>query len=608
MTSEGSQIHNNSSRCIRPPWDGSTESELHEVATALSSERLARLRGPDILRDPYLNKGSAFTERERDLLNLKGLLPPLVLTIEEQLFKTKNQFDQQATDIAKYTFLEELHNRNETLYYRFLLENVKQTLPIVYTPTVGQACQDFSDMYRTYARGLFLSKDKGEFRAMCRNWPQHDVDIIVITDGSRILGLGDLGINGMGIPIGKLALYVAAAGFQPWRTLPITVDVGTNNEKYRNSSTYIGLKDDRPDDDEFYDVMDKAIEAIQWRWPNALIQFEDFSNAHAFGLLEKYRNKILCFNDDIQGTAATVLAGLLAALMIQQSDPSNAPLKLSEQRIVFLGAGSAGVGVADLIAQGMAIEAMREDPATEIDAQYFRTRNFWLVDSKGVVTKNRGDVLQAHKVRFARDDDTIPDLYSTVEKVKPTILLGLAGRPAGLFTEAIIKTMDKDCTKSGLRPIIMALSNPTSKSECTAEQAYQWSGGRAIFASGSPFDPVTINGKKNVPGQGNNMYIFPGVGYGAVMCRSKSITDSMFYAAAKELSLQVTREDLNNGSVYPDLRNIRDITAKIAAGVCKVAIEEGLSSGCCGRRSCDLDEMVTVLAGKMWWPQYEDYV
>ncbi|CAD7935385.1 unnamed protein product [Amoebophrya sp. A25] len=576
-----------------------------QQASALSAQRLTRLRGLDVLRDPFLNKGTAFTERERDMLGLRGLLPPVHHTIEEQMVIEYKMFNECASNIEKYNFLDSLHNRNETLYYRFLLEYVKESMPIVYTPTVGQACIEFSQHYfQGRARGLYLCKnDKEHFREICRNWPQHDVQIIVITDGSRILGLGDLGINGMGIPIGKLALYAAAAGFLPWSTLPITVDCGTNTEKYMNDPHYIGIKEKRPEDPEFYGIMEKAIEAIKWRWPRALIQFEDFSNEHAFGLLDDWKDKILCFNDDIQGTAATVLAGLLGALRIQQAGGAERKMTLREQRIVFLGAGSAGVGVADLIAEGMYLEGVAAGEGWKTVDEY-RKNNFWLVDSKGTVTTTRGDKLQAHKIPFARSDASIPTLGEAVKQAKPTILIGLAGIAGGSFTQEIVQTMDKDCTSAGLRPIIMALSNPTTKAECTAEEAYKWTEGRAVYASGSPFEPVTLDDGRTIhTGQGNNMYIFPGVGYGAVQCNACTVTNSMFYQAAKALSDEVTVEDLQKGSVYPELSKIRSITANVARAVCDVATKEGLA----GRKE-PKEGWLKFLTQNMWWPRYDDFI
>lgn len=582
------------------PWHADFAGER---ATAFGAQRLTRLRGVELIRDPFLNKGTAFTERERDLLGLRGLLPPNIFAIEEQIERQMGSFCKAPSSIAKYLFLERLHNRNETLYYRFLLENIELTMPIVYTPTVGQACIEFSDMYRSRVRGLYMSKhNRGTFRDICRNWPQHEVDIIVITDGSRILGLGDLGVNGMGIPIGKLALYVAAAGFMPWRTLPVIVDMGTNNTALLESPTYLGSKTPRPEDGEFYDTMQEIIDAIRWRWPSVLIQFEDFSNEHAFGLLDKWFPNILCFNDDIQGTAAVALAGLFASLRIQNGDPTKPAGKLREQRILFLGAGSAGVGVADLMALGMHLEgkAAGEDK----DVNYYRMNNFWLLDSKGTVTSTRGDKLANHKIRFAREGPSYSSILETIKGAKPTVLVGLAGLAGGSFTPEIIEEHTKNCQAEGKRPIIFSLSNPTSKSECTAEEAYRHSNGTAVFCSGSPFDPVTIDGKTYETGQGNNMYIFPGVGFGAYVSGATRISDAMFYAVAQALSQEVTVAELTKGRVYPDLKRIRAISVKVAEAVCHIACREGLATKKAPEGGCWFER----LRDSMWWPQYEEYV
>jgi len=584
---------------VKAPWEDEAR-----PAAALGAQTLTRLRGLDLIRDPFLNKGTAFTERERDLLGLRGLLPPNHFTIKEQLFRQTTSFRKAPTNIAKYLFLERLHNRNETLYYRLLLENIGETMPIVYTPTVGQACIEFSDMYRSRVRGLYFTKnDRTKFRDICLNWPQHRVDIIVITDGSRILGLGDLGINGMGIPIGKLALYVAAAGFEPWRTLPIIIDMGTNTEKYHNDPCYLGLKTHRPDDSEFYSIMKELIDAINWRWPQACIQFEDFSNEHAFGLLDEYFPKILCFNDDIQGTASVALAGLLAALRIQNGTIDDGESNLRDQKIVFLGAGSAGCGVADLMALGMALEAKEAGEDASKDISYYRKNNFWLVDSKGLVTNTRGGALQNHKCPFARDDPPINELLDVVKEAKPTCLIGLAGLNAGSFTPEMIKIHTENNKAMGKRPIIFALSNPTTKSECTAEEAYTHSDGSAIFCSGSPFDPVTINGKTYETGQGNNMYVFPGIGYGANVCHAERIICPMFFAAATSLAHQVTKEELERGLCYPELKNIRQISARVAKGVIDVAVEHNLA-----RKKEPKEGWLNHMISSMWWPEYQEYV
>jgi len=572
---------------------------------ALGAQTLTRLRGVDIMRDPFLNKGTAFTTREREMLGLRGLIPPTQFSIGEQIHRQIIAFRKQPNNLAKYIFLERLHNRNETLYYRFLLEHIEETMPIVYTPTVGQACLEFSDIYRSRVRGLFFTKqDRGHFREITMNWPQHRIDIIVITDGSRILGLGDLGINGMGIPIGKLALYVAAAGFQPWRTLPITVDVGTNTKAIKENPAYIGLQDDRPDDTTFYEIMDEVIQALRWRWPMACIQFEDFSNEHAFGLLDRYFPDILCFNDDIQGTASVALAGLLASLRIQKGVGAQEQ-KLRNQRIAFLGAGSAGVGVADLMALGMYLEAVADDEADPKTIDYYRKNNFWLVDSKGLVTSTRGDKdrMQAHKIPFLRDDPPIGSLEEIIDQCKPTCLVGLAGLPGGAFSVEMIKKHYANCKADGLRPIIFALSNPTSKAECTAEEAYRHSNGEAIFAAGSPFDPIEIDGKTYYTGQGNNMYVFPGIGYGAYVCKAERITAPMFYAAAVALSVQVTEEELSKGLVYPKLSNIRQITARVAKAVVDVSLDNKITT-----MKTPPEGWLQYIKNQMWWPHYENYI
>jgi len=538
------------------------------------------------------------------LLGLRGLLPPHGFTIQQQLERQLASFRKQPTNIAKYLFLERLHNRNETLYYRVLLENIAETMPIVYTPTVGQACLEFSDMYRSRVRGLYFGrKDRNKFRDICLNWPQHKIDIIVITDGSRILGLGDLGVNGMGIPIGKLALYVAAAGFQPWRTLPIIVDMGTNTEKYHTDPHYLGVQEPRPNDAEFYDIMRDLIDALRWRWPTACIQFEDFSNEHAFGLLDEYFPKIRCFNDDIQGTASVALAGLLAALRIQKGTIRDGESNLRDQTIVFLGAGSAGCGVADLMALGMALEAQEAGEDASKDQSYYRKNNFWLVDSKGLVTTQRGDKLQSHKIPFARDDPPINSLLDIIKQVKPTCFIGLAGLDAGAFTPEMIKIHTENCSARGERPIIFALSNPTSKAECSAEEAYTHSDGRAIFCSGSPFGPVTINGKTYETGQGNNMYIFPGIGYGAYISMSERIISPMFYAAAVALAQQVSEDELERGLCYPELKNIRQISARVAKSVIDVAVEHKLA-----HKQEPKEGWLEHMLNAMWWPDYQEYV
>lgn len=513
-------------------------------------------RGLDLIRDPMLNKGTAFSEKEREEFNLYGLVPPHVSTFEEQIKRVTENYRRKDTDLGKYIFLEALHDRNEILYYALLLRNLEELTPIVYTPTVGTACQQFGHLYRR-ARGMYISaKAKGDFKKRINNWPEDKVDVIVVTDGSRILGLGDLGASGIGIPIGKLSLYVACAGIYPSKKLPVVIDVGTDNETLLKDPLYLGEKHHRIKGEKYYEIIDEFIIAAHERWPKALIQFEDFTNDHAFPLLKKYRERLLCFNDDIQGTGGVALAGLLAAMRITKG-------KLNEQKIIFLGAGSAAVGIADMIVAGMVEEGLSNEEAR---------KRFWFIDSKGLVTTTRGDKLAEHKVAYARNEKFQKTLLEVVKSVKPSVLIGVS-KQTEAFNEEIIREMKKHVDT----PIIFALSNPTSKSECTPTQAYEWTDGNVVYASGSPFDPIKYKGKTYTTGQGNNMYIFPGIGLGAVICQATKITDSMFYTAAKTLANLVKEEDLKKGRVYPDLTDIREISAHIAFAVCEIAYANGIA-------------------------------
>ncbi len=537
-------------------------------------------RGKELINDPLLNKGTCFTLEERKQLGLTGLLPPRVFTLEEQLLRLRENYNHLTTDLDKYVFIEAVHDRNETLYYRFLVENLEELSPIIYTPTVGHACQLFGHLYRR-PRGMYLSSSlQGSFRKTIDNWPQEEVDIIVVTDGSRILGLGDLGANGMGIPIGKLALYVACAGIDPSRTLPVMLDVGTNNEELLADKLYLGEQHKKPSGDEYYELVYEFMIAARDRWPKALIQFEDFTNDHAFSLLNKYRSRFLCFNDDLQGTGAVALAGLLAALRVTGE-------KIQDQRIVFLGAGTAAVGSADIMAAVMVENGLTPEQAR---------KRFWLVDSKGLVTTGRGDTLAEHKVPYAREEGYLETLLDVVKQVKPTALLGLSMQ-SGAFTEEVIKAMQKHVE----RPIIFALSNPTSKAECTPEQVYRWTNGLGIYASGSPFAPVQFNGKTFKPCQGNNMYIFPGVGLGATLSEARTVTDSMFLTAAKTLAAMVGGQELEVGALYPSLTQIRDISAAIAAAVWEIAWSEGNAT-----RKVP-DNPMQFVKDKMYFPDYPTY-
>lgn len=544
------------------------------------SVRKNNLNGIDLLHDPTLNKGTAFTEEEREKLALRGLLPPRIFSQKEQEKRILENYHRKTDDLEKYIYLVALQDRNEALFYRTIIDNVEEMMPIIYTPVVGRACQIFGHIWRR-PRGLYVTiKDKDRIAEVLRNWPVEKVGIIVVTDGERILGLGDLGANGMGIPIGKLSLYTACAGVNPSLCLPITIDVGTNNEELLTDPLYIGLLQNRVRGEEYDELIDEFIWAVQDVFPGALIQFEDFSNQNAFRLLQKYERQVCTFNDDIQGTAGVTLAGIFSALRITGQ-------KLIEQKILFQGAGEAGIGIADLIVSAMVAEGLSHKEAQQ---------QCWLVDSKGLVVKSR-DNLQKHKLAYAHDHEFVPDLFSAVEKLKPTILLGVSGQPQ-TFTQSIVEAMGR----INERPVIFALSNPTSKAECTAEQAYRWTNGRVIFASGSPFDPVTLNGRTYIPGQGNNAYVFPGVGLGVIECGARHVTEEMFFAAAKALANEVTEDDLASGCIYPPLTQIREVSAVIATAVAEVAYELGLATV---ERS---EDVLAYMKFRQYQPDYESYV
>lgn len=539
-------------------------------------------RGLDILNSPWLNKGTAFTLEERQALGLSGLLPPYVADMEEQVQRVKENYLHHNDPLDKYIFLTSLADRNVTLFYHFLMEHLIETTPIMYTPTVGRACQKFGHIYRKN-RGIYLQRrHMGRIAEVLDNWPQDDVDIVVISDGSRILGLGDLGANGMGIPIGKLVLYVIGAGLHPERTLPILLDVGTNNEQLLNDPLYLGMGHRRVDADTFYQIIDEFVEAATAKWPHVLIQWEDFTNDKAFPLLQRHRERVPSFNDDIQGTGAVALAGLMAAMRYLDST-------LSEQRIVFFGAGSASVGIADMISSAIADEgSLGLSEARE---------HIWLVDSRGLVSTRREGELQQHKKAYARQDMAAADLLEVIRQVQPTVLIGASGQ-ARSFNENVIREMKRHCD----RPVVFALSNPTSKSECSAEDVYRWTDGQAIFASGSPFGPVRQGGRIFIPGQGNNMFIFPGIGLGAIASGATHVTDAMFHVAAKTLSEMVTDEELASGTLYPDLGKIRQISLAIASAVCRLAWDEGVA------RYDEPEDIREYVRRCMWHPEYRPYV
>jgi malate dehydrogenase (oxaloacetate-decarboxylating)(NADP+) len=536
-------------------------------------------RGATLLQDPTLNKGTAFTEAERDVLGLRGLLPARVATQDEQVKRVLENFRRKSSDLERYINLAALHDRNETLFYRVVGENPDEMMPIIYTPTVGLACQQFGHIFQR-PRGLFISaKDRGRIGGILRNWQHKDVRIIVVTDGERILGLGDLGANGMGIPVGKLSLYTACAGVHPNQCLPVLLDAGTNNEVLRHDPLYIGMDSPRITGHEYDELVEEFVNATQEVFPGVVVQFEDFANHNAFRLLDRYRDRLATFNDDIQGTAAVALAGLLTALRVTGGT-------LPEQTILFQGAGEAATGIADLVVAAMVAMGLPEPEAL---------RRCWLVDSKGLVVNARND-LAHHKQRYAHQHPHVSGLLAAVDALRPTAIIGVAA-VGGAFSREVVAAM----SAFNARPIVFALSNPTSKSECTAEQAYEWSGGRALFASGSPFPPVTLGGARFVSRQGNNSYIFPGVGMGAIVSRTRRVTEEMFLVAARTLAGQVTAEDLAQGSLYPPLSDIREVSAHIAAAVAEVAYARGLATT---PRPADL---LAHVKSAMYVPSYATY-
>ena len=536
--------------------------------------------GIELMRDPLLNKGTAFSVAERRALGLQGLLPPRVSSQDEQVQRILEHLRGLPNDLEKYVDLNALHDRNEALFFRIVADYPDEIMPLIYTPTVGLACQRFGHIFQR-PRGLFISaKDRGHIAAVLRNWPQRDVGIIVVTDGERILGLGDLGANGMGIPVGKLSLYTGCAGVAPERCLPVLLDAGTDNDALRNHPFYIGLKRKRLRGGAYDALVDEFVMAVQEVFPAALIQFEDFANTNAFRLLHKYRDRVCTFNDDIQGTAAVALAGIYSALRITGGS-------LAGQRILCMGAGEAATGICDLVVSALTDEGL---PETEARGRC------WLFDSRGLVVASRAGLAE-HKLPYAHRHAQVADFVAAVEALQPTAIIGVAA-VGGTFTQAVLVAM----ARINPRPIVFALSNPTAQAECTAEQAYRWSGGRAVFACGSPFDPVTLKGRRFVPRQGNNSYIFPGVGLGAVASGARRITNEMFLAAARALAQQVAKKDLDQGSIYPPLARIRQVSAHIAAAVAEVAFERKLAAKPRPRR------LLAHIRAQMYQPRYRSYV
>ncbi|MDA7990686.1 MAG: NAD-dependent malic enzyme [Gammaproteobacteria bacterium] len=513
-------------------------------------------RGVGLLHNSALTKSTAFTAEERERYGLRGLLPAAVGSMDTQLDRVLKNMRRKQTDIEKYIFLSALQDRNERLFYRLVIDNVSEIMPLIYTPTVGEACRKFANIFRTEKGFYVTAEDRGRIRELLDNWPHRDVRIIVITDGERILGLGDLGASGMGIPIGKLSLYCACAGIHPSQCLPVMFDVGTDNEEMRADPAYLGVQHARIRGEEYFELMDEFIRAAKDAYPGVLIQFEDFNTSNAFALLEKYQDNTFCFNDDIQGTAGVALAGVHASTRISGVD-------FADLRFAFLGAGSAAAGIGMMIAESLTEHGLSEEEAN---------RRLWFFNRGGLVERSREN-LPAYLAPFAHDLPPQSDFTAALEQHRPQVLIGATGMPA-TFGKDIIRLM----ARLSPRPTIFALSNPTARAECTAQQAYEWSGGKAIFASGSPFDPVELNGAVFHPGQGNNSYIFPGVGLGMIACRATSIPDSVFVQAARALAECISEEDLARGSLYPPQEKIREVSLAIATAVAEHAWEHGLAS------------------------------
>lgn len=508
-----------------------------------------------LLRNPRLNKGSAFSETERRAYGLEGLLPPVATTLDLQVKRVVRELDAIDDNLRKYILLSELQARNETLYYAVLMSDPARYMPVVYTPTVGEACQKFDHIFRS-TRGVYLPiTAKGRVQELLSNWPENDVRFIVVTDGERILGLGDLGVGGMGIPIGKLALYTACAGVPPQYCLPVTLDVGTNNPALIADPLYLGLRQDRVRGDAYTAFVDEFVNAVQALYPKCCIQWEDFANINAVPILARYRDQVCTYNDDIQGTAAVALAGIYGALRVSGQ-------KLADQRFLFLGAGSAATGIAELISQAMALEGM--------DINEARSRQA-LFDVNGLQVSSRTDLADFQRP-FAQDRAPITNFVEAIKALRPTGIIGVSTVPK-LFNQQVIEAM----AEINARPIIFPYSNPTSRLECTAEEAYQWSEGRAIFASGSPFPPVTFGGKTFVPGQGNNVYIFPAVGMAVYATEATRVTDAMFIVAAKAVAELVTDESLAKGLIYPPQSEIFEASLHVASRVAEYIFDNNLA-------------------------------
>lgn len=582
---------------------------------------IVRKKGKNLLSDPIFNKGLGFPRTERDRLGIRGLVPPSTLDMKQQEDVLMAEYNQgwatraaqepndeiiksgvNPDNIRKWKVLQSVQDRNETLFYRMLMDNFLEMAPIIYTPTVGWACSHFSHLYRRPRGMYFCRKDRDEMASMVYNWDSDQVDAVVLTDGSRVLGLGDLGIGGLGISIGKLDLYVAAGGFHPRRVLPIVLDVGTNNMNLREDPRYLGMREDRLEGDQYYSLIDELMAAIKLRWPRALIQFEDFQSKHAIKLLMRYKKEYLMFNDDIQGTAATVLAGLYGAMKVRGLQPED----LKDQVFVVAGAGSAGSGVLLTIRNAIS----RRHGLSMEEA----SKRFYILDQDGLISKGRKNLAEMEDLFYDLSSFAVNDtskeglsLLDTIKMVKPNILIGLSA-VGGLFNKEVLTAMNQNDAP----PIIFPLSNPTSRSECTAKEAQEATGGRCIFASGTGFDDVEIDGKLIASSQCNNRYIFPGLALGAALGQTGVVTNAMINRAAEALVELIDEDDLTRRATFPEKADIREISCHLAARVFEQALEENLKVG--NREMYEaykyggMEDLKKYIYRKMWYPDYRPLV
>jgi malate dehydrogenase (oxaloacetate-decarboxylating)(NADP+) len=535
-------------------------------------------RGAELLRDPRWNKSTAFTEKEREALGLTGLLPDVTESEDLQIRRVMRQLGHKTTDLDRYIYLMSLLDHDETLFYRVLMNDPAHFLPIVYDPTIGEACLKFGHIYRG-PRGMYLSmKRRGRVKDVLRNWPEQDVRIICVTDGGRILGLGDLGANGMGIPIGKLELYTATAAVPPKALLPVMFDAGTNNDELLRDPLYLGLRQTRPRTEELYAFVDEFVDAVQEVFPLCCIHFEDWTGVDAVHLLARYREKVCCFNDDVQGTAAIVLAGLMNAVRVKGT-------KLADERVLFLGAGSAGIGIADLV-----VSAMMKDGLGEKDAR----ARISLFDVHGLIERSRKDLVD-FQMPYAHGHKPVRDFVAAIEAIKPTAIIGVS-TVGNAFTREVVEAM----ARHNQRPIVFALSNPTEHAECTPQEAYGWTQGRALYAAGVQFPPVRVDGKTLMPAQANNVYIFPAIGMAVYATQAKRVTDEMFVVAAQAVAEQVTGDQLEQGMLYPPQSGILDVGLITAAKVANVIYDRDLART---ERSGDVGKSIRQHAYR---PNYPD--